>query len=151
LRGSRTSERDVGAPFIPLHVLVAHRPSREGYVPRNSNGTLVMAPHPRRGSGECAVPPLEIGIQAVSLSPYHAGLAGRHRTRLLIAPASPTCSCPLQLSPSGQSDDPDVSLRTSPDGVEDSAPRPAAHCFHARGSSVRCPVPLEKSKESSSE
>src|SRR5215510_14692108 len=62
-----------------------------------------MAPPPRRGSGECAVPPLEIGVQAVSLSPYRTGLAGPHRTRLPMSPAFPTCSCPLGLSPSGQS------------------------------------------------
>src|SRR5712691_8989997 len=62
-----------------------------------------MAPPPRRGSGECAVPPLEIGVQAIQLSPYRAGLAGRHRTRLPMTPAFPTCSCPLRLSPSGKS------------------------------------------------
>src|SRR5262249_60121823 len=83
---------------------------------------------------ECAVPPLEIGVQAIQLSPYRAGLAGRHSTRLPMAPASPTCSCPLRLSPSGKSDDPEVSLRTSPDCVRDSAPRTAAHPFSAHGS-----------------
>jgi len=57
----------------------------------------------RRGCDECAVPPLEIGIQAVSLSPYRAGLAGQHRTRLPVPPAFPTCSCPLGLSPAGKS------------------------------------------------
>ena len=63
----------------------------------------MMAPHARRGSGECEVPPLEIGVQAIQLSPYRAGLAGRHRTRLPVSPAFPTCSCPLWLSPSGES------------------------------------------------
>ena len=57
----------------------------------------------RRRRGECEVPPLEIGVQAIQLSPYRAGLAGRHLTRLPVAPAFPTCSCPLRLSPSGQS------------------------------------------------
>ena len=90
----------------------------------------------RRGSDECAVPPLEIEVQAIQLSPYRAGLAERHPTRLPMAPASPTCSCPLRLSPSGKSDDPEASLRTSPDCVRDSAPRPAAHSFPASGSSV---------------
>ena len=93
----------------------------------------MMASRPRRGSDECAVPPLEIGVQAIQLSPYRAGLAGRHPTRLPMAPASPTCSCPLRLSPSGESDDPEASLRTSPDCVRDSAPRPAAHAFTAPG------------------
>ena len=93
-----------------------------------------MAPPPRRGSGACAVPLLAIGVQAIQLSPYRAGLAGHHLTRLPMALASPTCSCPLWLSPSGKSDDPEVSLRTSPDCVRDSAPRPAAHTFTAPGS-----------------
>jgi hypothetical protein len=88
----------------------------------------------RRGGGGCAVPPLEIGVQAIQLSPYRAGLAGHYPTRLPMAPASPTCSCPLWLSPSGKSDDPEASLRTSPDYVRDSAPRPAAHTFTAHGS-----------------
>ncbi len=68
------------------------------------------------------------------LSPYRAGLAGRHRKRLPRSPASLTCSCPLQLSPAGQSDGPEVSLRTSLDCAKDSAPRPAAHPFKASGS-----------------
>jgi hypothetical protein len=57
----------------------------------------------RRGRDECEVPPLEIGVRAMQLSPYRAGLAGRHCTRLPVPPAFPTCSCPLQLSLSGQS------------------------------------------------
>src|SRR5437762_2642601 len=88
----------------------------------------------RRCGEECAVPPLGIGVQAVSLSPYHAGLAGRDHKRLLASPAFPTCSCPLQLSPSGESDGPEVSLRTSLDWVKDSVPRTAAHAFIAHGS-----------------
>jgi hypothetical protein len=57
----------------------------------------------RRGRGECEVPPLEIGVRAMQLSPYRAGLAGRHGTRLPVPPAFPTGSCPLWLSSSGQS------------------------------------------------
>jgi hypothetical protein len=57
----------------------------------------------RRGRGECEVPPLEIEVRAMQLSPYRAGLAGRHGTRLPVPPAFPTGSCPLQLSPSGES------------------------------------------------
>jgi hypothetical protein len=57
----------------------------------------------RRGRGECEVPPLEIGVRAMQLSPYRTGLAGRHGTRLPVPPAFPTGSCPLRLSPSGQS------------------------------------------------
>src|SRR5262249_58933544 len=57
----------------------------------------------RRGRGECEVPPLEIRVRAMQLSPYRAGLAGPHRTRLPMFPAFPTGSCPLWLSPSGES------------------------------------------------
>ena len=57
------------------------------------------------------------------------GLAGRDPKRLRASPASPTCSFPLRLSPSGKSDGPEVSLRTSLDCVKDSIPRPAAHSF----------------------
>src|SRR3954468_18416748 len=59
--------------------------------------------------------PLGIGVQAIQLSPYHAGLAGRHLQRLPVAPAFPTCSFPLRLSPSGQPDGPGASLRAPPD------------------------------------
>jgi len=55
----------------------------------------------RRCSSECAFSPLGIGIEAIQLSPYHAGLAGRHLQRLPVAPAFRACYCPLWLSPSG--------------------------------------------------
>src|SRR2546427_13147520 len=80
--------------FIAHHAKVTRRKIGR----RARDGTAA-----RRGSGECAVPPLEIGVQAVSLSPYRTGLAGPHRTRLPMSPAFPTCSCPLGLSPSGKS------------------------------------------------
>jgi hypothetical protein len=88
----------------------------------------------RHCGGECAVPPLEIEVQAMRLSPYRTGLAGRHRQRLRVSPASLTCSCPLQLSPSGESDGPEVSLRTSPGCTRNPTSRPAAHTFTASGS-----------------
>jgi hypothetical protein len=75
-------------------------------------------------------------MQAVSLSPSQAGLAGRSHKRLLAPPAFPTCSCPLRLSPLGASDGPEVSLRTSLNWVKDSVPRTAAHTFAAHGSSI---------------
>src|SRR5262249_21020576 len=72
----------------------------------------------------------------MQLSPYRAGLAGRHLQRLPVAPAFPTCSFPLRLSPSGQSDDPGATLRAPPDWVRDSTPRSAAHSFQVHGSPV---------------
>jgi hypothetical protein len=89
----------------------------------------------RRCSSERAFAPLGIGIQAMQLSPYHAGLAGRHLQRLPVTPAFPICSCPLRLSPSGQSDDPGAFLRAPLDCVKDSTPRSAAHALNASGSS----------------
>src|SRR5438067_8737905 len=43
-----------------------------------------------------------IGLQAIQLSPYHAGLAEQRRKRLLPFPALSACSCPLALSGSGE-------------------------------------------------
>src|SRR6478752_5033130 len=103
---------------------------------RNFNDPPLGALRSRRRSSECEVAPLGIGIQAMQLSPYHAGLAGRHLQRLPVAPASPTCSFPLRLSPSGQSDDPEASLRAPPDCVRDSTPRSAAHSFPSSSSSL---------------
>src|SRR6516164_3171843 len=104
--------------------------------PRNSNDPPPRALRYRRCSSECEVPPLGNGIQAMQLSPYHAGLAGRHLQRLPVTPASPTCSFPLQLSPSGQSDDPGAFLRAPPDCVRDSTPRSAAHSCPSCSSSL---------------
>src|SRR6516165_3655306 len=97
--------------------------------PRKSNDPPPRALRWRRCSSECEVPPLGIGIQAMQLSPYRAGLAGRHFQRLPVAPAFLACCCPLQLSPSGQPDDPGAFLRAPPDWVRDSTPRSAAHLF----------------------
>ena len=90
----------------------------------------------RRGGAEGAVPPLGMGGQAVELAPSHAGLAGRDHQRLLSPPALPTCACPLPRSPSGASDGPEVSLRTSRDWGKDAVPRTAAHSVPASGSSL---------------
>src|SRR5262249_57794110 len=79
------------------------------------------------GAAGVPLPPAGIGIQAMQLSPYRAGLAGRHLQRLPVAPAFPTCSFPPRLSPSGQSDGPGAFLRAPPDCVRDSTPRSAAH------------------------
>src|SRR3984893_5308004 len=90
-------------------------PSVGGGRSRNPNDPPLVALHSRRRSSECEVAPLGIGIQAMQLSPSHAGLAGRHLQRLPVTPAFPTCSFPLRLSPSGQSDDPGAFLRAPPD------------------------------------
>src|ERR1700678_401108 len=91
-----------------------------GAVSRNFNDPPPRALRCRRCSSECEVPPLVIGIQAMQLSPYHAGLAGRHLQRLPVSPAFPTRAFPLRLSTSGQSDESGAFLRAPPDCVRDS-------------------------------
>src|SRR5712691_4921368 len=61
-----------------------------------------MASDYRCAPDECAVPPLEIGMQTIQSSPYRSGVAGPQRTHLPLFPALPTCSCPLALSGRGQ-------------------------------------------------
>src|SRR5215475_14857772 len=56
----------------------------------------------RRAPDECAVPPLDIGIRAIQLSPYRAGVAGPCHTRLLTSPAFQPCCCSLALSGLGE-------------------------------------------------
>ena len=97
------------APLIPLNELAVHRLSGGGYVPRKFNDALLTASLLDAVAMSVMVPPLGIGIQAIQLSPYRTGLAGRHLQRLPVTPTSPTCSFPLRLSLSGQSDGPEVS------------------------------------------
>jgi hypothetical protein len=123
-------------PTPPLAAMRSRSPVRRR-VRRAKVGRAAPDRLARRRGGEAgAVPPLGIGVQAVELSPSHAGLAGRDHTRRLLSPAFPTCSWPLQRAPSGASDGPEVSLRTSLDWVQDSVPRPAAHPCTASGSPV---------------
>src|SRR5262249_27918531 len=56
----------------------------------------------KRATNECEVPPLDIGVQAIQLSPYRSGVAGPPHTRLLRSPAFQPCACPLALSGPGQ-------------------------------------------------
>ena len=49
----------------------------------------------RRATDECELPPLDIRIRAMQLSPYRAGVAGPCPTRLLTSPAFPSCCCSL--------------------------------------------------------
>src|SRR5262249_60459421 len=56
----------------------------------------------RRAPDECAVPPLDIGVWAMQLSPYRVGVAGPCPTRLLTSPAFQPCCCSLALSGLGK-------------------------------------------------
>ena len=113
--GAERIERDLGVPFIPLNGVVLHRPARRREPIAKTGRSAPGALRSRHCGSGCAVPPLEIGIQAVELSPYHAGLAGPCLQCLPTSPASRACSFPLRLSPSGQPDDPETSLRVPPD------------------------------------
>src|ERR671938_79078 len=56
----------------------------------------------KRATNECEFPPLDIGVQAIQLSPYRSGVAGPQHTRLLLSPAFQPYACPLALSGPGQ-------------------------------------------------
>ncbi len=73
---------------------IAHRAERARY---ETNSEVAMASVYRRATDERDIPPLDIALQAVSLSPYHAGVAGLPSTRLRLPPAFPTCYFPLAL------------------------------------------------------
>ena len=102
-RHEGTSERDVGAPLMPLNAFARHRPSHKAYHEQKRNPWLAMASVSRHAPDECAVPPLDIGVQAMQLSPYRTGVAGLYHPCLPIHPALRTCACPLALSGLGQS------------------------------------------------
>ena len=82
---------------------------------------------------------LEIGIQAIQLSPYHAGPATRRLQRLSTAAASMACCGPLHLSDPGKPSDPRTSLRVPPGSAGDTTKRLMAHC-HRPASSTYSPV-----------
>ena len=71
---------------------------------------------------------LEIGIQAIQLSPYHAGPATRRLQRLSTAAASMACCGPLHLSDPGKPSDPRTSLRVPPGYAGDATGRLEAQC-----------------------
>ena len=95
----------------------------------------------RPATDECDVPPLDIGVQAIQLSPYRAGVAGPYHTGLLTRPAFPPCCCPLLLSDSGRVGRLEVScLELRPLPVAIHSVRDMAHGFLAHGSSVIRPL-----------
>src|SRR5260370_23858233 len=80
---------------------------------------------------------LEIGIQAIQLSPYHAGPAAPRPIRLGTAAAFLACYCPLHLSDPGKPSDPGTSLRVPPGCAGDTAKRLAAHASSYEGTRSR--------------
>src|SRR5262249_28318778 len=112
-------------------------------------GPLRLSPSGKLGDPEVcsSVPPSSVRrirlsvmwrtVQAIQLSPYRAGLAGRHRTRLPMSPAFPTCSCSLRLSPSGKSmtQKSPFELLLTASGIQHRVPRRtlSPHTAHERG------------------
>jgi hypothetical protein len=129
LNVDETGHKDQGVPLwtwcfrAELYTLFKIDPRRSADVPLEVLGAEF------EGCRECEVPPLGIGIQAIQLSPNHAGLAGRHLRRLPVTPAFRACCCPLRLLPSGKPDGPGTFLRVPPGCARDSALRLAAHTF----------------------
>jgi hypothetical protein len=95
-------ERDGGAPCRSFKALTAHRPSATAWPGRQSMPGRPIASEDSRAPDECAVPPLDIGVWAIRLSPSRAGVAGPCRTRLQASPAFHPCACPLALSGLGK-------------------------------------------------
>ena len=87
---------------MPFNAFARHRPSRKAYHRRNSIPWLAMASDSRRATDECELPPLDIGVRAIQLSPYRVGVAGPCHTRLLTSPAFQPCCCSLALSGLGE-------------------------------------------------
>jgi hypothetical protein len=82
---------------------------------------------------------LEIGIQTIKLSPYHAGPAAHRLRRLSATTAFLTCCCPLHLSDPDKPSDPGTSLRVPPDCAGNTTQRLVAHRYlHAKGE-AQCP------------
>jgi hypothetical protein len=100
---SRTARARRRCPVRFLHCTHGASPSGQGVV-----WTQAESRH-TDGAGSTDVlsagvtgPPLDTGLQAIQLSPYRAGMAGRRRPCLQAAPAFQPCSCPFLRSDSGQ-------------------------------------------------
>src|SRR6266568_8864208 len=94
--------------------------------------SLGIAPHPEGCTGPGTMPALrvtsasgamptdvtfrrlEIGVQAVQLSPYHAGPADASAQHLDLIVALLACDCPVHLTDPGSPLDPGTSLRVPP-------------------------------------
>ena len=87
---------------MSLNAFTGHRLSDRAYHGRKFNSWLPRASAFRRATDVCAVPPLDIGIQAIQLWPYRSGVAERLPTRLWSFSALTTGAGPLALSGPGK-------------------------------------------------
>src|SRR5947208_13421840 len=102
----------------------------------DAEGCVVAGSRSRRGTAPVSgvfpadgcLHRLEIGLQAIQLSPYHAGPAAHRFQRLNTIAAFLACSCPLHLSDPGKPSDPETFLQVPPNFIGYTTKRLAAHC-----------------------
>src|SRR2546430_5479103 len=105
---------------------IAPRP--EGCVDPGTRSTQGTAPVSGVFPADGCLHRLEIGLQAIQLSPYHAGPATHRLQRLNTIAAFLACSCPLHLSDPGKPSDPETFLQVPPNFIGYTTKRLAAHC-----------------------
>ena len=127
VRPCHTYKRDLGVPLISFVALLGQRPMlrrvSQAWV---QSGTKHGAGF-RRFPADGTLHLLEIGIQAIQLSPYHAGPPAHRSLRLDPATGFLACCCPLHLSDPGQPFGPETSLRVPPGYAGDTTKRLVAH------------------------
>ena len=102
-------------PVRPLDQGRSLTPTGRSVPPTSCSRRIPVASRLRCCNRGVCQSPLGVGVQAIQLSPYRAGLAKLSLQHLPTASASTACSCPSWLSPPGQpltqgSDAPDTLL-----------------------------------------
>jgi hypothetical protein len=114
VQARQTSERDVGPLFAPLNGLVGRRSMGGGVGRRKCDRPLPSTLPLHAVARSVRFHRWELGFKQSSLGHITRAL---HRVGFgVFVPtcAFPPCSCSVRLSPSGKTDGPEVSLRTSP-------------------------------------
>src|SRR3954463_2172146 len=102
-------------------------PHPGGCVGRPTKPTQDVAPVTGVVPADATLRLLEIGLQAIQLSPYRAGPSAHRPVRLGTAADSWHALVPSSLSASGKPSDPGTSLQVPPSCAGDTARRLAAH------------------------
>jgi hypothetical protein len=122
-----TKQRDLGVPLISFNALTGHRSLLRRLRPLYSSRAAEPAPVSDVFPVDANFHLLEIGLQAIQPSPYHAGPSQHRPIRLDAACGFLACSCPLSLSGPGQPSDPRTSLRVPPGYAGNATRRLVAH------------------------
>jgi hypothetical protein len=127
-----TYQRDLGVPFISFNVLTGHRSCTPEDYGRYA-ATLPQGPAPVTGVFPAGEPLrlLETGIQAIQLSPYHAGPPAHRPVRLGTAAGFLACYGPLHLTDPGKPSDPQTPPPVRARYTGDIAVRLVAHPHQA--------------------